>query len=156
MSLSHAERIAESIILAQEIARLQTAKVQNGFKEMPRTLAYYYRPHQYATVAPGETKIIYDFNVPSNHVFHILQVGNTYFFNTYSIWRVDGVNLERVERIISDINSPLQIGDRQLYAFQNVRWITHNDSDESIISNVLIDGKIYHIDDFKKLLGTIK
>lgn len=150
MSLEYGRRIAETILEAQS-RELQTEKEvkQARFKELPRPVSYYYDPHRYATVEAGETKTLYDFKLPKNRVFHIHQVANNWFHDTYSIWKLDGARVEKVERWISSINSPLVIKDRYLVAYNSVKWITVNNSLESIISETLLDGLVWLLSDFE-------
>jgi len=158
LSLEEGQKIAQAILQAQMIAREIPPATIGGdgkieLKEQPRPLSYYYRPHKYKTVEPGTHEIIYDFNVPGNRVFHIHQVANNWFRDTFSEWKLDGVRLEKVERWISSINSPLVIKDRFLVAYHNVKWITYNNSDSAIISEALLDGLVWALPDWLKVRG---
>lgn len=151
-SLRVGRRIADDILASQhETFQVEADKFK--YKEMPRPLSYYYRPHQYATVQPKEMKIIYDFTVPYDHVLHIHQVANNYFVDTVSEWKIDGATFEKVLRFIADINNPPVIKDRYIVAYHSVAWNTTNNSNKAILSEVLIDGIVYHIDDWKAVVG---
>ena len=151
-----AERLAFAIIQGQEIARqIQPAlknQQQQQFQETPRPLAYYYPPHHYVSISPKTKTTIYEFTVPPNHVFHIHQIANNWFTDTYSIWSIDGTVFEKVERWISSINAPLTIKDRYIVAYNNVRWTTYNNSRNTIISEVVLDGEIYLVADYKNII----
>ena len=90
------------------------------------------------------------FYVPGNHVFHIHQVANNFFTDTYSHWIVDGARFEKVERFIADINSPLDVRNRYICSYSSVKWITYNNSKEAVISEILMDGVIWLLTDFQK------
>lgn len=152
MSLEIGQRIAEEILRNQ--ARKQQAvadKTVATWKELPRPLSYYYRPHQYATISSKTTQTLFDFTLRKNHVLWIMQVASNWWETTWSEWKVDGEAIDKVERWISNINTPLVIKDRYLLAYKNVQWIVHNDSQVQIIAEVLIDGVVYHLDDWKKM-----
>lgn len=152
MSLDdHPKRVAEAIIRAQQTNRHITLPQTNGVICFPRTVAYYYRPHQIKNVASYSSEIVYDFSLPTNKIFHIHRIANNWYENTYSIWKVDGVSIEdRIERFISDINSPLNIKDRYLVARNNVKWITFNNSSKAIVTEVLIDGVVWDVVEWER------
>jgi len=155
MSLDIGRQIAQEILKSQSrTSIIGQPPEQAGFKEHPRPLSYYYTPHQYQTIEAGDTVTLFDFVVPGSHVLHVHQVANNWYEDTYSEWKVDGARFEKVERWISSINTPLVIKDRFVCAYKNVKWITFNKSDGSILSEVLIDGIVYHLDDWKKIVPT--
>jgi hypothetical protein len=158
--VSDARRIAEAIIQGQVIGqniKIEVPASSNGkftFKELPRPLSYYYQPHKYVTIPGGFKATFFEWWLPDNHVLHIHQVANNFFMDTYSDWIIDGVRFEKVERWISSLNAPLNVKDRYIVAYKNVKWITFNKGKEDIISEVLIDGVVYLLDDWKSLLGS--
>jgi len=151
------QRIAESIVRKQR--EQQTAQAQqqqqppqsSEWHELPRPLAYYYQPHQFQQIPPQTKQVLYDFTLRDNHVLWIMQVASNWWDSTWSEWRIDGATIETVYRWINNINSPLVVSDRYLIAYKTVQWIVHNDSDVSIMAEVLLDGVVYHLEDWKKM-----
>ena len=151
-------RTGVELLIAEELASLVGEEVadrlkEKPFVETPKPLAYYYKPHQYETVPAGEHVVIYSFNVPPEHVLHIEQVANNWFEDTYIEWEVDRVLMEKIERFLASINSPVDIRHRYIIAKDKVQWTAYNNSTEDIISEVVCDGTIYHINDWKRMLG---
>jgi len=158
--LSRAREIADAIIQGQVIGqniKITIPPSETGmrmtFTELPRPLSYYYQPHKYVTIPGGYKATLFDFPVPGNHVLHIHQIANNWFNDTYSDWSIDGARFEKVERWISSLNAPLTVKDRYIVAYKNVKWITFNNGKDAIISEVLIDGVVYLLDDWKNLIG---
>lgn len=157
MSLEDGKKIADAILLAQLIGReipkptiTQDGKIVQ-FKEQPRPLSYYYTPYRHAWVGENETKIIFEFNLPSNRALHIHQIGNNQYYDSFSEFKIDGTTYERVERIIGEVNNPLNVRGRYIIAYHHVKWITTNQGKDSILAAIVIDGTIYHVDDIQKI-----
>ena len=158
----HGKRVAEQILLAQEIARLlkpvteppptPAPKPPTGFVESPKPLSYYYAPYHYRTVASGGSAKIFDFKVPPAHVLHIELVGNSWALDSYFEWMVDGSLVERVERTIGYINNPVNIRHRYLAAYKSVLVVGYNKTVSDLTMEFLIDGTVYHRGDFERVI----
>lgn len=162
--LEHGKRIAELMIQNQDLAKrfreaypmpvpvtfeLPPTPVQPYvFKELPKGLNSYYSPHQTKTVKAGERLTVWSFTVPPNHIFHAELLGTNWYEDTYLLWIVDGSELERIERFYGEINSPINIKGRYIFAKQEVRFIAVNNSSEDVIYDVYQDGTIYLAEDF--------
>jgi len=157
MSIDIGRRIAHEILQSQtRTPILEQPPEKAGFKEQPQPLSYFYPPHHYETVEGSDSLVLYDLKVPPGHLFHIHQVANNWFEDCFADWKIDGARFERVERWISSINAPLVIKDRFILAYNSVKWIFYNQSDESVIAEVLIDGMIWLYDDWKKYAASAK
>ena len=155
--LEHGLRLAEAIIQSKMIAeKIQVAipKPEEEllvFKEIPKPLNQFRNPHGYATVPAGERVTVWNFDVPPDHVFHIEQIGTNWFEDTYLLFLIDGSERERVEHFYGSINAPQDVSRRFIHARHNVRWIAVNNSSDDVVYEVLMDGTIYHKDDWEKV-----
>jgi hypothetical protein len=118
------------------------------FKELPKGLSYYYSPHQTKTVKAGERVTVWSFKVPPNHIFHIEYIGTNWYPDTYLLLIVDGSQLDKWERFVGEINAPLNVKGRFIFAKQEVNVIAVNNSTEDVIYDILIDGSVYLSEDF--------
>lgn len=155
MSLEHAKRIAEAILQAQLIGRTIQPVIPKPFQfeEAPRPLSYYYQPHQHKSVEANTSEMIFEFTVPPGHLLHLHQIANNWYVDSYAHFEIDGARIETVERVISHINTPLDISHRYIVANNRVTWKTFNNSSEAIESHCLIDGVIYLVSDWKRKVG---
>jgi hypothetical protein len=163
--LEHGKRIAELLIQNQNLVEKfksaypmpvpvtfelpPTPTPSYVFKELPKSLnSYGYNPHQCVTVPAGERKTVWCFTVSPNHVFHIEQIGTNWYPDTYLLFQVDGNTLEKIERFYGEINAPIDVRRRYIYATHEVRFITVNNSSDDVIYDVLCDGSLYLTEDF--------
>lgn len=157
--LEHGKRIAELLIQSQDIAeKLKEAMAlplppavpptEYVFKELPKGLSYYYNPHQSVTVSAGDRVTVWRFTVPPNHVFHVELIGTNWYEDTYLLLIADGSQLDKIERFYGEINQPIDVRRRYIYAKQELRVIAVNNSTEDVVYDVYIDGTTYLIEDF--------
>ncbi len=164
--LEHGKRIAELLVQNQDLlGRLKAAYPSPlpvtfevpmpitppppyVFKELPKSLNYYYNPDQIVTVKAGERVTVWNFKVPPGHVFHVELLGTNWFEDSYLLWMVDGNVLERIERWYGEPNSPMNIKGRYIYAAQEMRFICVNNSSRDITQEVYCDGVVYLREDF--------
>jgi hypothetical protein len=158
----HGKRIAELIIQSQDIAYKLKQYIPSPpiieeekpvFVELPKPLHMFYNPHQSLTVNAGDRATVWFFSVPTNHIFHIEQIGTNWYPDTYLLFEVDGSQREKIERFYGEINAPLDVRHRYITARHDARWIAVNNSDEDVVYDVLMDGTIYHIEDWPKMVG---
>jgi hypothetical protein len=167
-TLEHGKRIAELIIQGQIIAKnikpivLPAPSIPQPqpspsptYKEMPKALNTFYNPHEYVTVPSGQSKTVWEYTVPPNYVLHIEQIGTNWYRDTYLEWFIDGRLREKIERFYGEINSPVDIRRKIIYATKNVKWVATNNSTKTIISEVLMDGTLYNVEDWPTVLAKI-
>jgi hypothetical protein len=68
-------------------------------------------PHQTATVPAGETKKVFEFNLPKDSIGFILRIANVYYPGDIVRWKIDGkeVDTGHIRRVIGSINSPTEV-----------------------------------------------
>lgn len=126
--------------------------------EFPSTALRFLKPHQHLTVPAGETKRVYYYKLPGDHMGVIQRVGNTYFAETKARWLVDGKEVYGVpiEREIANINNPLELRP-PIMVTQRIEWTVKNESGEFDRDyHVVIDGISCHKSEFNLLLSWLK
>lgn len=99
------------------------------------------KPHQYTTVANGETKQIYYYKIPEGYVGFIESVGTLWVLNSKLVWLIDNENVETndIERGINTPNIPQKFSP-PIVARYSIEFQLINNSGSSMVMEVLCDG----------------
>ena len=97
--------------------------------------------YQTLTIAAGERGRVYYFPITGGYTAFIRSVANAWAANTYYNWLVDGELIEKVERAIAALNSPLEIKP-PIIAKRSIEWYGVNESGASVVFEVVMEGEL--------------
>lgn len=94
-------------------------------------------------IAAGSSAVVFIGKIPKTHIGFLEKVGTSdWLEDTWFIWQIDNVVVEKVERVIGFINSPAYYNP-PLVVKDEIRWTGYNDSDTDHYFEVLNDGLAY-------------
>lgn len=94
------------------------------------------------TVNPGESAIIYHYQVPPAYVAFLWELALRWWANTYWIWQIDGETVQKVERTIGNINEPYKMTPRPYKAEDEIKLIAYNNDSVAHEFKAVCDGEL--------------
>lgn len=104
-----------------------------------------FQPLQMGDIKPHEHRVVFEGKIPKGYVGRITDVGNNMYVATkptsdfYYRWLVDGEEVEKVSRIIGDINQPYR-SPRPIIVRESVKWECVNETDSELRTQILVNG----------------
>lgn len=109
-------------------------------------LAMLTKPYQYAVVSAGAKVKMFDIKVPKRYILFINRIGNSWYANTYYIFKIDHLDVfePKIRRQIAPVNQPIEI-DPPFVAFSSVEvWAVNEDTTDHAME-FLLDGYLIDI-----------
>jgi len=95
--------------------------------------------HQYKTVGIGASDTIFSFAIPYNYIGFLSHLYCAYFSNCYVEWYIDNIFIEKIERIIGDIESPFEF-EPPFLVKKEIKLIGYNNDSSGHTFEAIIDG----------------
>lgn len=128
-------------ILRELRALREMTQLANYIQLPPPSAVTFPEPYRYETVGAGETKILFDLDIPGEYSGAIVtHLGNNWFPNTWFTLDVDHrpVLEPKIERQIAPVTEPTE--QHRFIARKNVRWVAHNGDTSEHTFEILING----------------
>lgn len=102
----------------------------------------FYEPHQPREplrVEPGQSKVVYEFELPSDYVGFIYDLATVRYPNTYIDWEINGEVVERLHRQVGEFERP-KVYDPPYFVREKIRFIAYNNDTSAHDFEVLCNG----------------
>lgn len=120
------------------------------------------RPYRYKTLLAKTNALLFEIQIPPNHVGFITAIGNKFGNNTtevyadsYANFWIDGNLYESaaIDRQIADVHNPLVFSrEAWIVVHEDIKYEQFNNTNNTHVYQVLINGFIYTENELKALL----